>query len=341
MRMPKSGLISMLCIALLAGCSSFDKNPYTSQSLPENGLPVAASGTPVEHKTASASELRSQELIDQAQVHFANRRYDQGIALLEQASELGNASADYELAKHYVKGDYVRQDDKKANFYLVRGDQRGNIEATRVLAWQNLRGSGTPKNIERGKALFDKAAQSSIRAQREAGLLYIGVFQPYLNNPVKGASLLKSAYDQGDAVSAYYYSKAVRKASPQEANAALVFAGKAGYPKALLDVSRSELAKGNMAYASASMLKAAMGGDRDAMYEYANNVLLGRFPSKDREAVAYTWFSIANDYKQPKAAEEMVALEGIKNMYQTKRPGYLTLLKQQSEKMIHPWGAES
>jgi TPR repeat protein len=328
--------VMLLAIAVgLSGCSGLKDNPYAHQSSLLQSYPEGPA--PVE----STSQQQADALEGQSRALFAQGQNTQGLMVLKQAADLGSGSASYQMARHYIQGRIVREDDKLAHDYLVRSDAAGYAEGTRVLAWQTLRGSGTTQNIALAKQLFDKASQRSVRAQRESGLLYLGKLQPSLNDPVKGASLLRSAYQAGDAESAYYYSKAIRVASESEARNALLFAGKAGFPEALMEVGDYALQQGDSKYASACYMKASLAGNTRAMMSYANNVLIGRFPSQNRELVAYTWYSIANDYKQPQAREELQALDGVRRIYDRSNPGYLSKLKTETIRMINPWNQDT
>jgi hypothetical protein len=333
--MSKFAYLLIAATALLSGCSGMKENPYAHQS-----------GTVQSYPTAPAQQLTQAEqqadlLEGRSRALFAQGQVTQGMAVLKQAADLGGGSANYQMARHYIQGVDVRQDNALAHTYLVRSDAAGYAEATRVLAWQSLRGSGTAKDIALGKQLFDKASQTSVRAKRESGLLYLGQLQPDLKDPVKGAQLLQMAYQEGDAESAYYYSKSIRNVSESDARNALLFSGKAGYPKALMEVGKYAMQQGDAEYASACYMKAALAGDSEAMYQYANNVLIGKFKSPNRELVAYTWFSIANDYKQPQARGDLQALDGVRRVYDSRQPGYLAKIKTETKRMISPWGSES
>lgn len=329
-------LVLISALSVLSGCGSQHVNPYAQQqagsvqSYPE-AAPIAV----------SPAQQKADALEGQARALFAQGMDNQGLAVLKQAADLGSGSANYELAKLYIRGAVVRQDNEQAHAYLMKSDAAGYAEGTRVLAWQTLRGSGTPQNVNLGQQLIEKAARSSVRAQREAGLLYLGFYQPNLNNPGRGARLLQMAYQAGDAESAYYYSKAIRVSSSSEAKNALLFAGKAGFPKALMDVGNYSLKSGETEFASACYLKAAFAGDADAMYTYADNVLNGRIRTQNPELVAYLWLSVANDYNHPQARRRLQSLDSVRQTYDYRKPGYLDTLKNETRRMITPWGRDA
>lgn len=323
-------------LSILSGCGSMKENPYAQPSGAVQAYPAVA---PV---AASPAQQKADALEGQARALFAQGLDTQGLTVLKQAADLGSGSANYELAKLYIRGAVVRQDNEQAHAYLLKSDAAGYAEGTRVLAWQTLRGSGTPQNVSLGQQLIEKAARSSVRAQREAGLLYLGFYQPNLNNPGRGARLLQMAYQAGDAESAYYYSKAIRVSSSSEAKNALLFAGKAGFPKALMDVGNYSLKSGETEFASACYLKAAFAGDADAMYTYADNVLNGRIRTQNPELVAYLWLSVANDdYNHPQARRRLQSLDNVRQTYDYRKPGYLDKLKNETRRMITPWGREA
>lgn len=331
---------AFMCIAiatLLAGCSGLQDNPYAHQ---QNSVRGVASYPQEAVQAVSTQQQQADMFEGQSRALFAQGQNAQGLVVLKQAADFGSGSANYQMARHYIQGQIVRQDNKIANTYLIRSDASGYADGTRVLAWQYLRGSGTSVDIQKGQQLFTKASERSIRAERELGLLYLGQLQPSLNDPDMGAALLKRAYDQGDAESAYYYSKAIRLVSEGESRNALLFSGKSGFPKALMDVGSYSLRQGDANYASACFMKAALAGDTDAMVVYAENVLAGRFPSQNREIVAYTWMSIASDYKQPQARRELQSMDSVRRNYEYRNPGYLAKVKSETMRMISPWNQD-
>lgn len=252
--------------------------------------------------------------------------YPEMISLFEQAAEQGSVHAHYELARFYLQGKFAPKNPELAVAHLQAANALGYGQATRVLAWLYLKGEAVPKNVEYGTQLMENATASSVRAKREAGLLFSNIYQPHLNDQVKGRMYLEQAYEAGDAEAAYYFHQVLaREGSPQAAQDALNFAASQGYAKAVqVAPARNQPAPALSAdpEANAERVKvAALKGDTDAMYRYANNVLLGRFPSIDKDLEAYAWFSIAAERNEPRAQQELAALDGVRKIMDRNQPG--------------------
>ncbi|MDU8350432.1 hypothetical protein RYA05_00825 [Pseudomonas syringae pv. actinidiae] len=323
----------LLLTLALAGCSSMNKQP-TAVSVP---------GYTTLTPAATGEQLQAESTLKAALVERSRGNNRGMIGLLAQAATLGSPVANYELARIYATGLnspkeslQIPRDLAKSNLHLMAADKLGYDEATRVLAWQYLRGSGVPTDIARGQALMEKAALTSVRAKREAGLLFMGFYAPDLQDKAKGVELLHAAYQSGNAEAAYYYST-LAGASNSESVAALTFSAQKGFPGALNIAGDQAVKKKDYMHASAFYMKAAMGGDPRAMYNYANNVLLGNFASTERELEAYAWFYLSAKFKNKQAPAELAALDGVKKMSDRRSPGRLDLLIQDTGKLIEPW----
>ncbi|MEG0868861.1 MAG: hypothetical protein RSG77_17655 [Hafnia sp.] len=300
---------------------------------------VAAKSTPAKPEAAQSPALSSRDVMLQDAYRAEERKdFASALALYTSAADQGSDQAHYELARIYAQSQ--PQDLVASNQHLIRASELGNAEATRVLAWQYLRGAGVEKDAVKAASLFDKAAESSVRAQREAGMLYANAFVGYpLNDNAKGLQYLRSATAAGDAEAAFYLYQNLTQSgvATPESDSAMVLAIQKEYPKALFVAGGFAMKKGKYEQASQVYLKAAMRGDADSMYAYANNVLLKRFPSSDRELEAYTWFSIAADKQHQESMNELKAQQGLKKMLERTQPGRLDNMISQTKLLIQPW----
>lgn len=301
-----------------------------------------------EHGPSSNQVLIEKPVVDPVGVmlqdgYLAEQRsdYSSAEALYISAAQQGNAQAHYELARLYAKGSVGGVPDlKKCNDHLVMAMSLGHAEGTRVLAWQYMRGAGVEKNVEKAKALFAKSAEKSVRAQRELGMLYINAYTSYpLNDIQMGMNYLRKATAKNDAESAYYLYLAITKSGNpnQESDDAILVAVKQEYPKALYHFAKTAMDKGRYEQAAQIYLKAALLGDTNSMFEYANNLILDRFKVQNKELEAYTWFAIAAERRHPQAIKEMTALHGIRTMYDKNQPGRLDAFIVNTKKLINPW----
>lgn len=154
-------------------------------------------------------ELPGLEALQLAQEAEANGDSVAMLQALQQAAEQGSAEAHYQLARHYQNGAPTPEEQTAALTHLSFADAMGHAEATRVLAWHYLRGIGVDADIDYGTRLLEKAAWGSVRAQREAGLLYLNIYTPHLNDSKRGLELLKAASDSGDSPAVALYKHAL------------------------------------------------------------------------------------------------------------------------------------
>ncbi|OEO24375.1 hypothetical protein AX279_17045 [Pseudomonas sp. J237] len=259
------------------------------------------------------------------------------MSLLEQAATLGSLQAHYELARHLMSGDAGEKNPARAIEHLRLADEMGYGQATRVLAWLHLKGEVVPLDLAQGQALMEKAATTSVRAKREAGLLYANIYQPNLNDPTKGAAYLEEAYASGDPEAAYFLFGLLSKSSQPSAAEALDFAANAGHPKALFLKAQNELATGDRVTAGDLMKRAALTGDAEAMYQYATNVQIGNFPSLESDLEAYVWYSIAASRGHARAKQELAAIAGVRTILDHEQPGVIDQAVADTSALIAPW----
>lgn len=237
--------IVLLCVALLAGCTRFEPlktvepvSTGTQRVVPadpvygivSHEMPLVMSAS-APHETALEGEIRDvpprpepgHDALLAARQAEASGDLPGLLQALEDAANQGSPQAHYELARHYQNGHGVAQSQESALTHLSRADAMGHAEATRVLAWHYLKGMGVAQDIEYGSRLMEKAAWGSTRAQREAGLLYLNIYTPNLNDSTRGMELLKAASEAGDspamALYKHVFASAGTEQSPQPAPA--------------------------------------------------------------------------------------------------------------------------
>jgi TPR repeat protein len=270
--------------------------------------------------------------LDSAQMAMAEAKrlgaagdQDAMLELMQQSAFMGNYDALYELARIYQNGIGVPKDMGLAIAYLTTGDGYGHLESTRVLAWNYLLGNGVPQDQNYGVMLFEKAAAGSTRAKREYGMLLANLVKPGLNDSEKGIMLLRQASDAGDPEASFRLSEALSaRGQASEAETARTLAISRGYqvPSTTQGPILTQL--GVTSEVKAEELKSrALAGDTNAIFNYANGLLLGKYPSIEAEFDAYCWFSVAMERGHPKAKGELLAIQGVKTSADAKTPGRL------------------
>lgn len=285
--------------------------------------------TPVDENPISSQAVDSSASGDL--MSMANQAKDAGdnasyLAYLNSAAAQGNADAHYELAKLYTDGSLIPRDMNAATAHLRSSAGFGNSEALRVMAWQLIRGDNGPKDLGSGAAMMEEAALSSVRAQRELGMLYANLYSFHLNDRAKGVQYLTTAYNNGDAEAAFQLGKLLH-ADGQDLDAvpALSFAVDHGIDKArqsLAQIDGSSLAVAQASYSGDQVVKAGM--DPEALYQRANAIMLSSKRSLEQEAHAYALFSVAQDEGHQLAGLEVKAISGVKILMDKKDPGWLS-----------------
>lgn len=252
------------------------------------------------------------------------------LELMKQSAYMGNNDALYELARIHQNGDGVPKDQTTAIAYLTTADGRGHFESSRVLAWIYLLGIGIPADRDYAVMLFEKAQAGSVRAKREYGMLLTNLTKPGLDDFDKGTLMLAMAADAGDGESAYRLGQAYESRNRMsEAATYKTRASSLGYtasvpatPLASSATPAAGAGAGAGADLKAEQVKVkALSGDVDAIYRYANGLLLGKYPSIDSEFDAYCWFSVAQERGHPRAKSELAAIQGVKSVADAKTPG--------------------
>lgn len=239
------------------------------------------------------------------------------IGLLQQSGAMGNGDALYELAKMYQRGTGIPTDMEQSIVHLNRAQGLGHVESTRVLGTLYLTAQGVPKDVEYGMTLLDQAAETSVRAMREYGQYLGNLRQPYLNDPSKGAVLLRRAADQGDAESAKLLTTLLDRQGDH--------AGAAAVKGTFLEPAPLTVKTTPVAYTAETSAEAvksrALSGDLEAAYQYGLNVQLQKYPSVDPEFDSYCWYGAAAKLGLEKAKVELGPIAGAKQMADRKTPG--------------------
>lgn len=260
------------------------------------------------------------------------------VGMLEQAGHMGSADALYELAKVYQQDTIVAKDLEQSVVYLTRAHGLGNMEAARVLGWLYIMGQGVPKDVEYGKMLLEDASKTSVRAMREYGQILTNLRPPHLNDPARGISYLRDAVARGDSESVPLLATALERQGDHAGAAAVrqqvynqgigVGGGAGGLVTSTSQPEQASTPKtpspqiGSKVEMSAETMKQrAFAGDVEAIYNYALNVAIRRYPSLEPEFDSYCWYSTAAKLGHKQAEHELVALQGVRVQYDQKEPG--------------------
>ncbi|MES2821100.1 MAG: hypothetical protein V4812_19160 [Pseudomonadota bacterium] len=373
----KGLLVLALAATSLAACVQFEPLQTVPSSIPtdqrvvpaepvygvvsyEMPLIMAPSSSPKAAPQGQVQELPPRtepglEALREARLLQASGDQAGMLKWLHQAADEGSAQAHLELALHYQND----VDQQAALTHLSRADAMGHAEATRVLAWHYLKGQGVAMDIAYGTRLLEKAAWGSTRAQREAGLLYLNIYTPNLNDSARGLELLKAASESGDTPAQAFYKHVLDKpntpprvpvpqtaseapapgldspspSNPDPDSAMTVDFGPIGEPAITPPAPAQPEASAPLLQAppgagidedpAEATKRAALAGDLDAMCRYADQVLSGQSPSIEPELEAYAWLAVAADRGSQHAARQVVALDGVRAATEQRRPGEL------------------
>lgn len=248
-----------------------------------------------------------QDMIDEANRLGSLGDVQGKASLLEQAGYSGSAKAFYDLARMYLDGS-LPTDMSQAFKFITLSHDDGFAEATRVLGMLYLRGQGVPPDESYGRMLLEKASKVSPRAAREYGQLLTNQFPPHLNDAELGIQYLRDAADRGDRDAALSLAKELAKTG-DKAGAQLYLKNAA--------TEASETPR------SGGLHERAMRGDAEAMFQYAQQVMLRRIKIPDPEFTAYCWFAVAEQLGNSQAATELSLIRGVRSISEKKQPGRL------------------
>lgn len=234
------------------------------------------------------------------------------------SADPSNLDADslYALGRQYMEGTDVDKNELIGIHYIELSAELGKDEAKRTLGLIKLKKNASDPE---GLSLIQDAALSSHKAQLQLGLMYGDFADPKLHNPERAMELLSQASSGGNAAASYYLSKLyTRKGNTDLARKALRESAEAGYAHAQLELAKQSSARGAYTQAGEWFLKAAQQGDPEAMFEYANGLIIQRFKTTlgkgfkhPEEVEAYAWFKEAQAAGEPRAAPEVMNLQGV------------------------------
>lgn len=242
------------------------------------------------------------------------------LSYLDQAASAGSGEAHYDLARVYTEGVKRPRDLDLAQQHLQAAAALDYPEATRVIGWQMIKGTGTNgQNVEGGVAIMEMAVTKSVRTQRELGMIYAGLYSDIkLNDPVKGEAYLLEAYTNGDVQAAQALGKFyIAQGRQIEAVAPLSFAADHKDTVAQKLLASLDGGSGPM-LANAQLAPPAKSNDSERYYQRASSIML-RHHSADEEAKAYAMFSLAADDGHNLAKAELRAISGVKVLMDKKR----------------------
>lgn len=251
------------------------------------------------------------------------------VALLQQAAAGGNAQAHYDLAKVYTDGVVVPRDLGAARESIQESARLGNPEAVRVIGWQMIRGDHGPADVAGGAALIEQAASTSVRAQREAGMLFANLYEQYrLNDVEKGKVYLAMGAHASDAESSYQLGKLHhREGDVISAVPLLSAAAQQGNSKAKTLLNQIDPALSPAPANAETSVQPVSSADPEVLYQKANALILRPARSFDDEALAYAMFTLANEQGHRLAGLELGALSGVRTIMDQREPGWLERTK--------------
>lgn len=254
---------------------------------------------------------RAQEILDEANRIGADGDVAGKAELLTQAGYSGSPKAFYDLARMYLDGT-LPKDMPQALKYISLAHEDGYDEATRVLGMLYLRGQGVPADERYGRLLLEKASKHSVRAAREYGQLLANLSTPQLNDLELGIQYLRDAADRGDRDATLSLAKALAKAGLTDEAARADVAARALVPSASPAAPKS-----------VGIKEQALRGDSQAMFTYAQQILLRKIPSSEPEFTAYCWYAVAEQLGNTEAGKELGFIRGVRTINDRKSPGRL------------------
>ncbi|MBF6615512.1 MAG: sel1 repeat family protein [Candidimonas sp.] len=319
-------------IGLLAGCTAKQSEPVSLPYMPYSASPVTASSLEISpEKDQAAQGITASELYESGMQFKELHDYAGMLDALMAAAELDHAQACYELARLLTDGKIVVRDVVSARVYLERSAELGNPEALRVLAWNYMRGEYGQVDLALGTALMSQSAASSVRAQRELGMLYANIYQPNLNDPVQAERFLRLAAQASDAEAAYNLGR-LKQASGEFLDAVTWYeaAKTHGHPKASAALAALSEGRGEQTplpqlvqQPTEPLESVEQALDGDALYRQASAILLKGHRTLEQESRAYALLSLASDMGHEAALQELAFVQGVKTLMDRKNPNWL------------------
>lgn len=270
--------------------------------------------TPLQVGAGESIESRvdphGQEMIEEANRIGALGDVQGKADLLSQAGYSGSPKAFYDLARMYLDGT-LPNDMPQAVKYITMANDSGYAEATRVLGMLYIRGQGVVADEAYGRKLLEQASKTSPRAAREYGQLLTNQAQPHLNDNDLGMQYLRDSANRGDRDAALILSKIHPNA------------GHSDEPRHIYEQADSIPTPPQSPLPDGSVKSRALSGDTAAMFTYAQQVMLRKIPSSEPEFTAYCWLSVAKQFGNREAANELGLISGVRSISDKKQPGRL------------------
>jgi TPR repeat protein len=220
----------------------------------------------------------------------------------------------YEMGRQAIEGDGVAQSMEIGKYYLGLSNELGNVEAKRVLAVLDLREN--PEDTL-AQASLEEAAQTSVKAKAQYGIMLSNLSLPHLNNLERGISYLNEADAAGSHEAAFALYQLNKTKEPKQAQEWLLKAANLGNPNAIKYLAHSMAYHQNKNESLKWILAARNLNDPQATYDYANSLIIGRYQpvlsgyKRSREFEAYYWFQKSAAQGHEQSAAEINNLRGV------------------------------
>lgn len=271
----------------------------------------------------------ARQYLDAARWAAQQEDYESLVAHLTTAANYGSGGAHYELARLYIEGIHVPRNMNAASVHLNAAAGLAFNEGQRVLGRMLIRGDLDMKDVDRGFALLQQAAQSSVRAKRELGMLYAGLLPSPIKNLALGRSLLVEALQLGDQEAGYQ----LAQLDEREGSFGATYlpdpdpTTESEYsPTEADDGSEQAVLRAGDQQPVASYSLSHLTGDQ--VFQFANSEWLAPgTKSLQQEARIYALFAIAYDLGSEAAGKELVYLDAINQRMKSTQPDWLSVLK--------------
>ena len=125
----------------------------------------------------------------------ASPLFSADIPALEQKAKQGDAGAQFELARDYLKGDGVAKDEKRGFELMSAAAKQGHAEAEAGLGYLYAKGLGVAADEKEAAKWMRKAADQGLaKAQHNLGTMLLSAKEP---DDKEGVALLEKAASQG------------------------------------------------------------------------------------------------------------------------------------------------
>jgi len=224
-----------------------------------------------------ANKLALNELVDSALKNYNDGNYAAALNLFQEASNKGDASAQYFLGVMYEKGDGVSQDLEKQNFWYQKAANQGVPYAQFNIGNMYYKGEGIPRDAKQAVYWWKKAAEQGVaNAQHNLGLSF-----------ANGDGIPRDAKQ-----AVYWYQKAVQQGFAQaQFNLGLMYEKGVGVPK-------------DLDQAAHWYQKAAEQGQASAQLNLGNMYSKGNGVPRDLEQAVY-WYKKAAEQGEANAQNNL------------------------------------